>query len=110
MRLKGAMTILNKRAEFYGKSLDWLINSMDRCFKETGYIDESKSVVEAYDVYKREGLGLVWSGFNGAGWCTKEQAKEEYLVWRGDGFQLSLFDSLPTYDQDSFGNYLLRSA
>ena len=104
MRLKGAMTILNKRAEFYGKTLDELIDWIDEgnC--------EPYSVVEAHDVYKREDLGLVWSGLNGVGWCTKEQSVQEYLVWRGDGFQLSLFDSLPTYDQDSFGNYSLRSA
>ena len=104
MRLKGAMTILNKRAEFYGKTLDELIDWIDEgnC--------EPYSVVEAHDVYKREGLGLVWSGLNGVGYTTKEQSVEEYLVHRGDGFQLSLFDSLPTYDQDSFGNYSLRSA
>ena len=102
MRLKGALTILNKRAEFYGKSLDWLIDWIDQGN------DETRSVIEAHDVYKREGLGLVWSGLNGVGYTTKEKSVEEYLVWRGDGFQLSLFDSLPTYDKDSFGNYSLR--
>jgi hypothetical protein len=52
MRIKGAMTILNKRAEFYGKTVGWLVDDMDRCLKETGYIDESKNVTEAYKVYK----------------------------------------------------------
>ena len=102
MRLKGAMTVLNKRAEFYGKSLDWLIDFIDQGNWE------AHKVIEAHDVYKREGLGLVWSGLNGVGYTTKEQSVEEYLVHRGDGFQLNLFDSLPEYDQDSFGNYSLR--
>tara|TARA_Y100001937_G_scaffold123012_1_gene185196 strand:- start:285 stop:602 length:318 start_codon:yes stop_codon:yes gene_type:complete len=102
MRLKGAMTVLNKRAEFYGKSLDWLIDFIDQGNWE------SHKVIEAHDVYKREGLGLVWSGLNGVGYTTKEQSVEEYLVWRGDGFQLNLFDSLPEYNKDSFGNYSLR--
>ena len=102
MRLKGAMTVLNKRAEFYGKSLDWLIDFIDQGNWE------SYKVIEAHDVYKREGLGLVWSGLNGVGYTTKEQSVEEYFGHRGDGFQLNLFDSLPEYDQDSFGNYSLR--
>ena len=104
MRLKGALTILNKRAEFYGKSLDWLIDWIDQ-----GNCEPYK-VIEAHDVYKREGLGLVWSGLNGVEWCTKEQSVQEYLVWRGDGFQLNLFDSLPEYHQDSYGNYSLKKA
>jgi len=49
MRLKGAMTILNKRAEFYGKSLDWVIE-----FIETYPMAESYNVVQAYKVYKME--------------------------------------------------------
>ena len=102
MRLKGALTILNKRADFYGKSLDWLIDWIDQGN------DETRGVIEAHDVYKREGLGLVWSGLNGVGYTTKEKSVEEYLVWRGDGFQLNLFDSLPEYNQDSFGNYSLK--
>ena len=57
MKLKGALTILNKRAEFYGKSLDWVINFID-----THPLAETCKVIEAHDVYKREGLGLVWSG------------------------------------------------
>ena len=103
MKLKGALTILNKRADFYGKSFDWLIDFIDQGNCET------RKVIEAHDVYKREGLGLVWSGLNGVEWCTKEQSAEEYLVWRGDGFQLKLFDSLPEYNQDSYGNYSLKS-
>ena len=103
MKLKGAMTILNKRAEFYGKSLDWLIDFID-----THPLAETRTVIEAHDVYKREGLGLVWCGLNGVGYTTREKADEEYKVWRGDGFQKDLFDSLPEYNKDSYGNYSLR--
>jgi len=73
MRIKGAMTILNKRAEFYGKSLDWLIDDMDRCFKETGYIDENQNVIQAYEVYKID-QGYRWSGINGKKWVKREIA------------------------------------
>jgi len=73
MRIKGAMTVLNKRAEFYGKSLDWLIDDMDRCFKETGYIDESQTVIQAYEVYKID-QGYRWSGVNGKRWVKREAA------------------------------------
>ena len=71
MRIKGAMTVLNKRAEFYGKSFDWLIDDMDRCLKETGYINESKNVTQAYKVYKfAERMNL--SGVNR--WVKREIA------------------------------------
>jgi len=73
MRIKGAMTVLNKRAEFYGKSLDWLIDDMDRCFKETGYIDENQNVIQAYEVYKID-QGYRWSGVNGKRWVMKDIA------------------------------------
>jgi len=73
MRIKGAMTVLNKRAEFYGESLDWLIDDMDRCFKETGYIDESQTVIQAYEVYKIN-QGYRWSGVNGKRWVMKDIA------------------------------------
>jgi len=103
MKLKGALTILNKRADWYGESLDWLIDFID-----THPMAETCKVTEAHDVYKREGLGLIWCGLNGVGYTTVKKAHEEYLVWRGDGFQLKLFDSLPEYNQDSYGNYSLK--
>ena len=31
MRIKGAMAVLNNRAEFYGKTVAWLVDEMDRC-------------------------------------------------------------------------------
>lgn len=73
MRIKGAMTVLNKRAEFYGKTVGWLINEMDRCLKEAGYIDESLNVTQAYEVYKID-QGYRWSGVNGKKWVKKEIA------------------------------------
>ena len=47
MQIKGAMTVLNRRAQFYGKTLDWLINAMDN------HMDENMTVTQAYEVYKR---------------------------------------------------------
>ena len=71
MRIKGAMTVLNKRAEFYGKTVGWLVDDMDRCLKETGYIDEGQTVIQAYEVYKID-QGYRWSGVNGKRWVMKE--------------------------------------
>ena len=73
MRIKGAMTVLNKRAEFYGKTVDWLIDNMDRCLKEAGYIDENQNVIQAYEVYKID-QGYRWSGVNGKRWVKREIA------------------------------------
>lgn len=73
MRIKGAMTVLNKRAEFYGKTVAWLIDDMDRCLKETGYIDENQNVIQAYEVYKID-QGYRWSGVNGKRWVKREIA------------------------------------
>ena len=63
MRIKGAMTVLNKRAEFYGKSLDWLINEMDN----GGTINETTMVLVAYEVYKKD-QGYRWKGTEGDTW------------------------------------------
>ena len=38
MKIKGAMTVLNRRAQFYGKTLDWLIDAMDN------HMDENMTV------------------------------------------------------------------
>jgi len=66
MKIKGAMTILNKRAEFYGKSFDWVIEFID-----TYPMAESYNVVQAYEVYKQD-QGYRWSGVNGKTWVKKE--------------------------------------
>jgi len=63
MRIRGAMTVLNKRAEFYGKSLDWLINEMDN----GGTINETTMVLVAYEVYKKD-QGYRWKGTEGDTW------------------------------------------
>ena len=46
MKIKGAMTVLERRANFYGKTVDWLIDAMDN------HMDEGLKVTEAYEVYK----------------------------------------------------------
>lgn len=73
MRIKGAMTILNNRAEFYGKTVAWLVDEMDRCLKAAGYTDENQKVTQAYEVYKID-QGYRWSGINGKTWVKKEIA------------------------------------
>jgi hypothetical protein len=63
MRIRGAMTVLNKRAAFYGKSLTWLINEMDN----GGTINETTMVLVAYEVYKKD-QGYRWKGTEGDTW------------------------------------------
>jgi hypothetical protein len=65
MKIKGAMTILNKRAEFYGKTVEWLIDAIDNGF------DEGVKVLQAYEVYKMD-QGYVWSGINFETWVKKD--------------------------------------
>ena len=57
MRIKGAMTVLEKRAKFYGKTVEWLVDAIDNGF------DEKQSVLEAYKVYKRENHAKVQREF-----------------------------------------------
>jgi hypothetical protein len=63
MRIKGAMTVLNKRAAFYGKSVEWLINEMDNGL----YNNETTMVLVAYEVYKKD-QGYRWKGTEGDTW------------------------------------------
>ena len=83
MKIKGAMTILEKRANFYGKTVDWLIDAMDN------HMDEGLKVTEAYEVYKMD-QGLVWCGVNGVGFTTPENSSNEWKLFRGEGVQLEL--------------------
>ena len=53
MKIKGAMTILNKRCEFYGWTFDELIERLDNGW------DDNNSVIVAYEVFKMH-QGLVW--------------------------------------------------
>ena len=63
MEIKGAMTILNKRAKFYGKSVNWLINELDNEL----YNNETTMVLVAYEVYKKD-QGYRWKGTEGDTW------------------------------------------
>ena len=70
MRIKGAMTVLNKRAKFYGMTFDELIKWLDNRYSyktEMGYVDESIKVLQAYEVYKMD-KGYSWSGVNYETW------------------------------------------
>jgi len=64
MRIKGAMTILEKRAKFYGWAVPRLVSEIDRGF------DENVKVLQAYEVYKMD-CGYRWSGENGETWVLK---------------------------------------
>ena len=55
MKIKGAMTVLNKRSEYYGKSFDQLIEMYDNGF------DDNYNVLVAYEVYKMS-QGWHWKG------------------------------------------------
>ena len=48
MKFETAKKILTKRAEeFYGKTLEWLINQMDNGF------DENQTIMKCYKVFKQ---------------------------------------------------------
>ena len=64
MRIKGAMTILKKRAEFYGMTTEQLIQWLDN------RNDETIKVLQAYEVYKMH-HGYRWSGTDGEKWVRK---------------------------------------
>jgi hypothetical protein len=83
MKIKGAMTILNKRAEFYGKTFDELIEMID------SGLDETLNVLTAYEIYKMD-QGFVWSGLDNHGFVTPKQAEEIRNIWSGMGHQLKL--------------------
>ena len=61
MRIKGAMTILKKRAKFYGTTTEELVQWLDKGF------DETIKVLQAYEVYKMH-HGYQWSGVNHERW------------------------------------------
>ena len=64
MRIKGAMTILKKRAEFYGMTTEQLIQWLDN------RNDETIKVLQACEVYKMH-HGYQWSGENFETWVQK---------------------------------------
>ena len=66
MRIKGAMTILHKRAEFYGLTFRQLIDM----YESNGPMkieNETIRHMQAYEVYKID-QGYRWSGINGERW------------------------------------------
>ena len=65
MRIKGAMTILKKRAEFYGITTEEFVKWLDN------RTDETIKVLQAYEVYKQY-HGYQWSGVNFQTWVKKE--------------------------------------
>ena len=64
MRIKGAMTILKKRAKFYGMTTEELVQWLD------DRNDETIKVLQAYEVYKQY-HGYEWSGVNHETWVKK---------------------------------------
>ena len=64
MRIKGAMTILKKRAKFYGMTTEELVQWLD------DRNDETIKVLQGYEVYKQY-HGYEWSGVNFETWVKK---------------------------------------
>ena len=83
MKIKGAMTVLKKRCDFYGWTFDQLIAKLDEGF------DENCTVLTADEIYKMD-QGFVWSGLNDHGFVTPKQAEEIRNIWSGMGHQLEL--------------------
>ena len=65
MRIKGAMTILKKRAKFYGMTIEELVQWLDENLGVR--INETIKVLQAYEVYKMH-HGYQWSGVNHERW------------------------------------------
>lgn len=74
MKIKGAMTILNKRCDFFGWTFDQLITKLDEGF------DDNNSVVVAYEVYKMD-QGFVWNN----GWVKDEPRDNNGKLVQPDG-------------------------
>lgn len=90
MRIKGAMTILHKRADYFGVTFGQLID-MYESDSPMKIENETARHIEAYEVYKRD-QGFVWSGLLGYKWVTREQSAVIYKMWKGEGYQLDLFE------------------
>jgi phage antirepressor YoqD-like protein len=68
MRIKGAMTILKKRAKFYGMTTEELVQWLDE--NKGVRINETIKVLQAYEVYKMD-QGYSWYGVNHETWVKK---------------------------------------
>ena len=70
MRIKGAMTILKKRAKFYDMTIEELVQWLDKKVADkttVGYVDETVKVLQAYEVYKMD-QGYYWHGVDHTTW------------------------------------------
>ena len=78
MLIKGAMTILNKRAEFYGMTTEELVQWLDKKVDDkttVGYVDETMKVLQAYEVYKMD-QGYYWHGENFETWVKADPVED----------------------------------
>ena len=65
MRIKGAMTILKKRAKHYGMTIEELVGWLD---ENLGFrINETIKVLQAYEVYKMDQC-YYWHGVDHITW------------------------------------------
>ena len=53
MKFSTALSVLQKRAEWYGKDLSWLLFTIENELKDAGYANETVRVMQAYRVYTR---------------------------------------------------------
>jgi len=63
MKIKGAMTILKKEAEFLGMTVEEVVNFID----DSNHYTVPVKVLQAYEVYKQD-QGYRWSGVNYETW------------------------------------------
>ena len=78
MRIKGAMTILKKRAKFYGMTIEELVQWLDKKVADkttVGYVDETVKVLQAYEVYKMD-QGYYWHGVDYKTWVKTDPAED----------------------------------
>lgn len=54
MKLETAKKVFKDRAEnFYGETVAWLADEMEKSFREAGYGNENQKVTQAYQVLKK---------------------------------------------------------
>ena len=78
MRIKGAMTILKKRAKFYGMTIEELVQWLDKKVADkttVGYVDETVKVLQAYEVYKMD-QGYYWHGADHITWVKTDPVED----------------------------------
>lgn len=51
MKYSTASKVLQKRAEWYGRSLSWLVSTIENELRDAGYANETVRVMQAYNVY-----------------------------------------------------------